>query len=39
VKYVQHLQGLSMYEPRRPMMRVSDEQKRVIKAAMQPLMA
>lgn len=38
VKYVQHLQGLPMYEPRRPMMRVSDEQKRVIKAALQPLM-
>jgi 4-hydroxy-tetrahydrodipicolinate synthase len=39
VKYAQHLQGLPMYEPRRPMMRVTDEQKRVIKAAMQPLMA
>jgi 4-hydroxy-tetrahydrodipicolinate synthase len=39
VKYVQHLQGLSMYEPRRPMMRVSDDQKRVIKAALQPLLA
>lgn len=39
VKYVQHLQGLTMYEPRRPMMRVSDDQKRVIKAALQPLLA
>ncbi|MFL6695424.1 MAG: dihydrodipicolinate synthase family protein [Ramlibacter sp.] len=39
VKYVQHLQGLTMYEPRRPMMRVSDDQKRVIKAALQPVLA
>jgi 4-hydroxy-tetrahydrodipicolinate synthase len=38
VKYVQHLQGLTMFESRRPMMAVTDEQKRVIKAALQPLL-
>lgn len=39
VKYIQHLQGVAMYEPRRPMMRVSDAQKSAIKAALQPLLA
>jgi len=38
VKYVQHLQGVSMYEARRPMMRVSEEQKRGIQAALKPLL-
>lgn len=39
VKYAQHLQGVSLYEPRRPMMRVTDDQKRAIKAALKPLQA
>jgi len=39
VKYVQHLQGVTMFEPRRPMMRVSEAQKTAIKAALQPLLA
>ena len=39
VKYAQHLQGVSMYEPRRPMMRVTEDQKRAIKAALKPLQA
>jgi 4-hydroxy-tetrahydrodipicolinate synthase len=39
VKYVQHLQGLPMYEPRRPMMRVTEDQKRAIQAALKPLLA
>ena len=39
IKYIQHLQGTRMFEPRAPMMRVTDEQKVAIKAAMQPLMA
>jgi 4-hydroxy-tetrahydrodipicolinate synthase len=38
VKYVQHLQGVTMFESRRPMMAVTDEQKRVIKAALHPLL-
>jgi len=38
VKYVQHLQGVAMYEPRRPMMRVTEAQKSAIKAALQPLL-
>ncbi|HVZ43544.1 MAG TPA: dihydrodipicolinate synthase family protein [Ramlibacter sp.] len=38
VKYVQHLQGLPLYEARRPMMSVSEDQKRAIKAALQPLL-
>ena len=38
IKYIQHLQGTSMYEPRAPMMRVTETQKKAIKAAMQPLM-
>lgn len=39
VKYAQHLQGVSLYEPRRPMMRVTEDQKRAIKAALKPLQA
>ena len=39
IKYIQHLQGTRMFEPRAPMMRVTDQQKVAIKAAMQPLMA
>lgn len=38
VKYIQHLQGLPMFEPRAPMMRVSEAQKSVIKKALQPLL-
>ena len=38
IKYIQHLQGTPMYEPRAPMMRVTETQKKAIKAAMQPLM-
>ena len=39
IKYIQHLQGTRMFEPRAPMMRVTDQQKVDIKAAMKPLMA
>jgi len=39
VKYIQHLQGVSMFEPRAPMMRVSEEQKAVIKKTLQPLLS
>lgn len=39
IKYIQHLQGTPMYEPRAPMMRVTETQKKAIKAAMQPLMS
>lgn len=39
VKYIQHLQGVSMFEPRAPMNRVSDAQKSSIKKALQPLLA
>jgi 4-hydroxy-tetrahydrodipicolinate synthase len=39
IKYIQHLQGTRMFEPRAPMMRITDQQKVAIKAAMQPLMA
>jgi 4-hydroxy-tetrahydrodipicolinate synthase len=39
VKYIQHLQGVTMFEPRAPMMRVTDEQKVSIKKALQPLLA
>jgi 4-hydroxy-tetrahydrodipicolinate synthase len=39
IKYIQHLQGTRMFEPRAPMMRVTEQQKLAIKAAMQPLMA
>lgn len=39
IKYIQHLQGTPMYEPRAPMMRVTEAQKKAIKAAMQPLMS
>jgi 4-hydroxy-tetrahydrodipicolinate synthase len=39
IKYIQHLQGIRMFEPRAPMMRVTDQQKVDIKAAMKPLMA
>lgn len=38
VKYIQHLQGVSMFEPRAPMNRVSDAQKAGIKKALQPLL-
>jgi 4-hydroxy-tetrahydrodipicolinate synthase len=38
IKYIQHLQGIRMFEPRAPMMRVTEQQKVDIKAAMQPLM-
>jgi 4-hydroxy-tetrahydrodipicolinate synthase len=38
VKYIQHLQGVSMFEPRAPMNRVSDAQKSAIKKALQPLL-
>lgn len=39
VKYVQHLQGLRMFEPRAPMMRVTEAQKIGIKNALKPLLA
>ena len=39
IKYIQHLQGTRMFEPRAPMMRVTDQQKVDIKAAMKPLIA
>ncbi len=39
IKYIQHLQGLRMFEPRAPMMRVTDAQKAAIKVALQPLLA
>lgn len=39
VKYVQHLQGVAMHEPRPPMMRVSDAQKTAIRAALQSVLA
>lgn len=39
IKYIQHLQGVRMFEPRAPMMRVTEQQKVDIKAAMQHLMA
>jgi 4-hydroxy-tetrahydrodipicolinate synthase len=38
VKYIQHLQGVSMFEPRAPMMRVSEAQKDAIKKTLQPLL-
>lgn len=38
VKYVQHLQGLAMYEPRPPMMPVTEDQKRAIKTALKALL-
>ncbi|MFL6663056.1 MAG: dihydrodipicolinate synthase family protein [Rhizobacter sp.] len=38
VKYIQHVQGLRMFEPRAPMMRVTDEQKVAIRQALQPLL-
>lgn len=38
IKYIQHLQGIRMFEPRAPMMRVTDQQKIDIKAAMKHLM-
>lgn len=38
VKYIQHLQGTQMFEPRAPMMRVSEEQKVVIKKVLKPLL-
>lgn len=39
VKYIQHLQGLPMFEPRAPMMRVTDAQKSAIKNALRPLLS
>jgi 4-hydroxy-tetrahydrodipicolinate synthase len=39
IKYVQHLQGIPMFEPRAPMMRVSDAQKKAIQVALKPLLA
>jgi 4-hydroxy-tetrahydrodipicolinate synthase len=39
IKYVQHLQGVPMFEPRAPMMRVSDAQKKAIQVALKPLLA
>jgi 4-hydroxy-tetrahydrodipicolinate synthase len=39
VKYIQHLQGIPMYQPRAPMMRVSEEQKTAIQAALKPLLS
>lgn len=39
VKYIQHLQGLPMFEPRAPMMRVTDAQKDAIKKAFKPLLS
>jgi 4-hydroxy-tetrahydrodipicolinate synthase len=39
IKYVQHLQGVPMFEPRAPMMRVSEAQKKAIEAALKPLLA
>lgn len=38
VKYIQHLQGVSMFEPRAPMMRVSAAQKDAIRKNLQPLL-
>jgi 4-hydroxy-tetrahydrodipicolinate synthase len=38
VKYIQHLQGVSMFEPRRPMNRVSEAQKTAIQKALKPLL-
>jgi 4-hydroxy-tetrahydrodipicolinate synthase len=38
VKYVQHLQGLPMYEPRPPMMPVTDAQKAAIRPALEALL-
>lgn len=37
VKYAQHLQGVSLFQPRAPMMRVSEAQKAAIARALQPL--
>lgn len=39
VKYIQHLQGVPMYQPRAPMMRVTEQQKVAIKAALEPLLS
>ena len=39
IKYIQHLQGTPMFEPRAPMMRVTELQKKAIQAALQPLIA
>jgi len=38
IKYIQHLQGVSMFEPRAPMMRVSDAQKAAIQKSLAPLL-
>lgn len=37
-KYIQHLQGVPMYQPRAPMMRVTEPQKLAIQAALKPLL-
>lgn len=39
VKYVQHLQGVAMHQPRPPMMPVSDAQKTAIAAALKSVLA
>jgi 4-hydroxy-tetrahydrodipicolinate synthase len=39
VKYIQHLQGVPMFQPRAPMMRVTEEQKVAIQAALKPLLS
>ncbi|OON41472.1 dihydrodipicolinate synthase family protein [Izhakiella australiensis] len=39
VKYLQHLQGVTLYQPRAPMPAVSDAQKKAIKAAFDHLMS
>jgi 4-hydroxy-tetrahydrodipicolinate synthase len=38
VKYIQHLQGVSMFEPRAPMQRVSEDQKTGIKKTLKSLL-
>lgn len=38
VKYIQHRQGLPMFYPRAPMERVTDEQKKLIDAALGPVL-
>ena len=38
VKYIQHVQGLPMFEPRAPMEKVSAEQRSRIDAALKPLL-
>lgn len=38
-KYIQHRQGLSMHQPRAPMERVTDDQKKAIDAALSPVLS